>query len=55
MPRMMLFYLFSLKEKLEEMLIRENRQELAQKAFDFLPTRVKLDLAGWHDTDIFSH
>ena len=48
-------YLFSLKEKLEEMLIRENRQELAQKAFDFLPTRVKLDLAGWHDTDIFSH
>jgi ribonuclease D len=48
-------YLFRLKEKLEEMIAREDRQELLQKSFDFLPIRVKLDLAGWHDTDIFSH
>ena len=48
-------YLFRLKEKLEEMLVREDRQELLQKSLDFLPSRVKLDLAGWNDTDIFSH
>ena len=48
-------YLFRLKKKLEEMIAREDRQELLQKSFDFLPIRVKLDLAGWHDTDIFSH
>ena len=48
-------YLFRLKEKLEEMIAREDRQELLQKSLDFLPIRVKLDLAGWHDTDIFSH
>lgn len=48
-------YLFRLKEKLEEMIVRENRKELLQKSFEFLPSRVKLDLAGWNDTDIFSH
>ena len=48
-------YLFRLKEKLEEMILREDRKELLQKSFDFLPSRVQLDLAGWNDTDIFSH
>lgn len=48
-------YLFRLKKKLEEMIVREDRKELLQKTFDFLPSRVKLDLAGWNDTDIFSH
>ena len=36
-------------------LAREGRTELAQAAFDFLPTRALLDLAGWADRDIFSH
>lgn len=48
-------YLHGLKEKLDEMLNRENRVELAQACFDFLPSRAKLDLAGWSETDIFSH
>ena len=48
-------YLFRLMDKLEEMIVREGRKELLQKSFDFLPSRVKLDLAGWNDTDIFSH
>ena len=34
---------------------REGRTALAQAAFDFLPTRALLDLAGWADRDIFSH
>jgi len=34
---------------------REDRSELAQSCFDFLPTRAKLDLGGWPDIDIFSH
>jgi ribonuclease D len=37
------------------MLEREGRAEIAQKCFDFLPTRAQLDLAGWSDIDIFSH
>jgi ribonuclease D len=37
------------------MLARENRQEMAQACFDFLPTRAKLDLAGWPEIDIFAH
>lgn len=49
-------YLHSLKAELEARLIRENRLELAQKCFDFLPTRAELDLLGWGDTnDIFTH
>ena len=31
------------------------RAELAAKCFDFLPTRARLDLAGWADKDMFSH
>lgn len=48
-------YLHRLKEKLDEMLLREDRMELAQACFDFLPTRARLDLAGWPETDIFAH
>jgi ribonuclease D len=48
-------HLHSLKQKLDEMLARENRTELAQSCFGFLPTRVQLDLNGWAEEDIFSH
>lgn len=48
-------HLHGVKEKLEMMLIREKRQHLAQAAFDFLPFRARLDLAGWEDIDIFAH
>ena len=48
-------YLHALRERLNEMLIREGRMELAQSCFDFLPTRAELDLAGWPDSDIFAH
>ena len=48
-------YLHKLKDVLDEMLKRESRVKLANKCFDFLPTRAKLDLEGWHDTDLFSH
>ncbi|MGI9394965.1 MAG: ribonuclease D [Boseongicola sp.] len=48
-------YLHSLREKLNERLAREGRTELAQAAFDFLPTRSRLDLAGWPEIDIFAH
>jgi ribonuclease D len=47
--------LHALKTKLDEMLAREGRTELAQACFDFLPWRAKLDLAGWEDVDIFAH
>ena len=48
-------YLHRLKEKLDERLEREGRTDLAQAAFDFLPTRARLDLAGWPEIDIFAH
>jgi len=48
-------YLHALKEKLDGRLAREGRTDLAQAAFDFLPTRARLDLAGWPETDIFAH
>ncbi len=48
-------HLHALREKLEVMLAREGRSEMAQKCFDFLPTRAALDLAGWPETDIFAH
>src|SRR6476659_157290 len=48
-------YLHQLKEKLDERLARENRTELAQACFDFLPARALLDLAGWPEQDIFAH
>lgn len=48
-------YLHKLKAELDRMLAREGRSEIAQACFDFLPVRAKLDLAGWPETDIFSH
>ena len=48
-------YLHRLRDTLNEMMIREGRMEIAQSCFDFLPTRAKLDLAGWPDNDIFAH
>lgn len=48
-------YLHAAKAKLDMMLEREGRTELARKCFDFLPTRSRLDLAGWDETDIFAH
>ena len=48
-------YLHRLRERLNEMLIREGRMELAQSCFDFLPTRAELDLVGWPESDIFAH
>ena len=48
-------YLHRLKAELDRRLDREGRTALAQAAYAFLPTRAKLDLAGWPETDIFSH
>jgi ribonuclease D len=48
-------YLHRLKNALDMMLAREGRVEMAQACFDFLPMRAKLDLAGWHEQDIFAH
>lgn len=48
-------YLHRLKEIFERRLEREGRTEIAKACFDFLPTRAKLDLAGWPELDIFSH
>ncbi len=48
-------YLHRLREELNNRLEREGRMEMAQACFDFLPTRAKLDLAGWPEIDIFSH
>ncbi|HTN13498.1 MAG TPA: ribonuclease D [Sphingomonadaceae bacterium] len=48
-------YLHRLRDVLAERLEREGRTEIAQACFDFLPTRARLDLAGWADKDIFSH
>ena len=48
-------HLHALKEKLDVMLAREGRTEIAQSCFDFLPTRAALDLAGWDEQDIFAH
>jgi ribonuclease D len=48
-------HLHALREKLDGMLAREGRSELATACFGFLPHRVGLDLAGWAAEDIFSH
>ncbi|HZD89219.1 MAG TPA: ribonuclease H-like domain-containing protein [Pseudolabrys sp.] len=48
-------HLHALKEKLDAMLTREGRRDLAESCYRFLPDRVRLDLAGWADQDIFSH
>ena len=48
-------YLHALREKLDEMLTRENRLELADECFKFLPSRAVLDIKGWNNIDIFEH
>ena len=48
-------HLHALRQKLDAMLAREDRTDLAQACFQFLPTRARLDLAGWPETDIFAH
>ena len=48
-------HLHGLRERLDAMLVREGRTELAQACFDFLPFRAKLDLGGWQAEDIFAH
>lgn len=48
-------HLHACKAKLEAMLEREGRTQMAQDCFQFLPTRAALDLAGWDEEDIFSH
>lgn len=48
-------HLHRIKAVLDEMLEREERTELAQACFDFLPARAMLDLEGWPEMDIFAH
>jgi ribonuclease D len=48
-------HLHALKAKLDVLLAREGREELAQACFRFLPDRARLDLAGWAAEDIFAH
>jgi ribonuclease D len=48
-------HLHALRDRLNVMLAREGRLELAQSCFDFLPTRARLDLEGWDTEDIFAH
>jgi ribonuclease D len=48
-------FLHAMHAILVQRLQREHRTEIAQACFDFLPTRARLDLAGWPDSDIFSH
>ena len=49
------FYLHPLKEKLDALLTREGRMDIAQECFSFLNTRADLDIIGWNDIDIFAH
>ena len=48
-------HLHAMRAKLDAMLAREGRDNYAGAAFAFLPTRAKLDLDGWAETDIFAH
>lgn len=48
-------FLHRMREELVKRLEREGRMEMAQACFDFLPTRARLDIAGWAEKDIFSH
>ncbi|MFQ3452509.1 MULTISPECIES: ribonuclease D [Bradyrhizobium] len=48
-------HLHALRDKLNVMLAREGRTDLAQACFDFLPARARLDLDGWEAEDIFAH
>ena len=48
-------YLHAAKARLDMMLAREGRTGLAEECFGFLPSRARLDLAGWETSDIFAH
>ena len=48
-------HLHALRERLDGMLAREGRTEMAEACFRFLPTRAALDLGGWEEVDIFAH
>jgi len=48
-------HLHALRERLDAMLAREGRTELAKACFEFLPSRARLDLQGWEGEDIFAH
>ena len=48
-------HLHKIKEKLDSMLVRENRIKIAKACFDFVEHRTNLDLMGWDDLDIFRH
>ena len=48
-------YLHRLRAILDQRLLREDRTDIANACFEFLPMRARLDLAGWPETDIFSH
>jgi ribonuclease D len=48
-------YLHELKSRLDQMLAREGREEIARACFAFIPTRAALDLGGWTEDDVFAH
>ncbi|MFD1329952.1 ribonuclease D [Mycoplana ramosa] len=48
-------HLHALRDKLMARLVRDGRLQHAEACFAFLPTRAKLDLLGWEETDIFAH
>ena len=48
-------FLHKLKNKLDIMLERENRVNIANACFEFITHRTDLDLYGWQDVDIFKH
>jgi len=48
-------HLHALRTRLDEMLEREGRTEMARLCFEFLPVRAALDLEGWAEQDIFAH
>jgi len=48
-------HLHAIRARLDEMLAREDRAEIAAACFAFVPTRVALDLAGWLEDDVFAH
>lgn len=48
-------YLHEMKSRLDQMLAREGREQIARACFDFVPVRAALDLAGWAEEDVFAH
>jgi ribonuclease D len=48
-------HLHALKDRLDQLLAREGRADLARRCFGFLPARAELDLAGWSEVDVFAH